>query len=746
MPIRAFLKICFLGSLSAVLFPILTSPQSPPASPPTQAGTQPSQTGQSGYVLKVTTRLVTVDVVATDAHGNPVRDLKPEDIQIFEEHKQQEKIEHFQFLERLKGAGLGESGAPVPASASVIPPTEISNQLPLEKLKIPPIVLLMDSLNTQTENQLLARANMIQLLRNLPSETPVAIFLLGSSLRVLQTFTSDPSLLRAALDQSVSGAMLTKNPALDTKSTSNYIQDATVGSGANQGLASQIGEIQNFEKEEYAMSLDLRAKETLNALAQIGQHLSGIPGRKILIWVSESFPISIAPDPATGNNPFAGAREYTDQVRAVANTLTDAQVAVYPVDIRGVKANEVLAASQSVSRPGGRLTGPAIGRQLNAEDMDLQQSQGTMMELAQDTGGKPCTNNDVSGCLVTALKDSSTYYELSFYPKNVNWDGRFHKITLKTSRSGVKLTYRRGFYALDASALAKKQAPEDHMRQACADQLPSTSIPLTVRPAPPGQAGEPQGGLHYLLLISATGLGAAKEGGSYDLNVRLADCEFAQKDTVFRFHEREMPKNVSGETYRIWQSAGIPFHVALMPAADTRRVRMVVLDVSSGLTGAIDIPVRAEEIAKAAAPVTPPAPVESTPYVELPDKVKGASQPKILASLTFHLGSAASGTLDWGGDALTYQEVSDMPLDKSAGAFSGYAFGGRFHCQEGHFVPVDSGDGEPVLHFTFHNHQGKMAVVDLKGDQPSYLGDLAVDPSAQALFDLVWKAAHCQQQ
>jgi hypothetical protein len=179
----------------------------------------------------------------------------------------------------------------------------------------------------------------------------------------------------------------------------------------------------------------------------------------------------------------------------------------------------------------------------------------------------------------------------------------------------------------------------------------------------------------------------------------------------------------------------------------------VVLDVSSGLTGAIDIPVRAEEIAKAAAPVKPPAPpvappvlAESTPYVELPDKMKGASQPKILASLTFHLGSAASGTLDWGGDALTYQEVGDMPLDKSAGAFSGYAFGGRFHCQEGHFVTVDSADGEPVLHFTFHNHQGKMAVVDLKGDQPSYLGDLAVDPSARALFDLVWKAAHCQQQ
>jgi hypothetical protein len=50
------------------------------------------------------------------------------------------------------------------------------------------------------------------------------------------------------------------------------------------------------------------------------------------------------------------------------------------------------------------------------------------------------------------------------------------------------------------------------------------------------------------------------------------------------------------------------------------------------------------------------------------------------------------------------------------------------------------------MRFTFHNHNGKMVVVDLKGEQPVYLGDLPVDPSAQPLFDQVWKANHCQEQ
>ena len=110
-----------------------------------------------------------------------------------------------------------------------------------------------------------------------------------------------------------------------------------------------------------------------------------------------------------------------------------------------------------------------------------------------------------------------------------------------------------------------------------------------------------------MVLISPAGLGAVQGDNSYSLNIRLADCEFAQKNTIFKFNERELTKTVSAEMFRSWQSTGIPEHVALMPAADTRRIRLVVLDVSSGLTGAIDIPVLPPEIEKATSPVPPPA-------------------------------------------------------------------------------------------------------------------------------------------
>jgi VWFA-related protein len=730
--------------LSALFVATRVASQSAPSEqtvPPAQARAQQAASTPSGYVLKMTTRLVTVDLIVTDSRGNPVRDLKPEELQVFEEKKAQQKIEHFEYFEKMKASGSA-------ASENRRPPGVLSNQLPLEQLKVPPTVLLMDSLNTESQNQQQGRMRMIQLLRTLPQDTPIAVFLLGSSLRILQGFTSDPGLLRAALDQAVTGNALIKNPQLDTENTSSHIQEITEGVGRNMGLTAQLGEVQNFEKEEYATSMDLRAKGTLGALAEIGQYLSGIPGRKNLIWVSESFPMSVVPDPDTGNDRFGGIREYADQVKAVANALTDAQVAVYPMDIRGVQANQVLSASQDAARPTSRISGPSVGGLLQTEDNDLVQSQGTMTDLAQGTGGRTCKNgNDLSGCVMAALKDSSSYYELSFYPQNVSWDGKFHKIQVKTTRPGVKLSYRRGYYAMDASSLAKKLPPEDHLRQACADQLPSTTISLTVQTLRPGESPNTQGGLQYLLLISSAGLASAQEGGSYNFNVKVAECEFAEKDATFRFNERDLPKTVSGDVYKSWQSTGIPYHLALTPSPDARRIRLAVLDVSSGLTGAIDIPVTAAEIAEAAAPAPPPPPPVSTaPYLELPDKVKGDSPPKVVASLTFHLGAAASGTLDWRGDSLLYQSAGDMPLDKAADGFSSYAFGGRFQCQNGHFVPVEAGDSEPTLRFTFHNRSGKLVVVDLKGDQPVYAGDLPVDPGAQSFFDQVWKSSHCRLQ
>ena len=66
--------------------------------------------------------------------------------------------------------------------------------------------------------------------------------------------------------------------------------------------------------------------------------------------------------------------------------------------------------------------------------------------------------NDLSGCVMTALKDSSSYYEMSFYPQNVKLGRQVSQDCREDSRPGVKLTYRRGYYALDAAFACEETA------------------------------------------------------------------------------------------------------------------------------------------------------------------------------------------------------------------------------------------------------------------------------------------------
>jgi hypothetical protein len=117
-------------------------------------------------------------------------------------------------------------------------------------------------------------------------------------------------------------------------------------------------------------------------------------------------------------------------------------------------------------------------------------------------------------------------------------------------------------------------------------------------------------------------------------------------------------------------------------------------------------------------------------------------QPRATGALTFNLPSGQSGTLDWNGDSLLYR--GDMPIGQSASAFFNYAFGARFHCQAGTLVPNDAAGGEPKLQVVVGNHDGKIATVDLKGEQPQYSGDLPVDPTARVFFDRVSRLTQCQ--
>jgi VWFA-related protein len=193
-------SVCLTLLLAGIAIIALGQQIAPPASAPdatnsTQTPAQPptsqpptNQTGNA-TVLRVQTRLVVVDVVALDHKGVPVTDLKAEDFTLREENTDQ-KIRTFSFQQ-----GIQPQAAAATLVAATLPPNRITN-MPRFKTNSALNILLLDGINTSNTNQIYMRDQMLRFLEKLPDGQPMAVFALGTKLRLLQDFTTDPALLK----------------------------------------------------------------------------------------------------------------------------------------------------------------------------------------------------------------------------------------------------------------------------------------------------------------------------------------------------------------------------------------------------------------------------------------------------------------------------------------------------------------------------------------------------------------------
>lgn len=698
--------------------------QNAPA-PSQKATAPPQQPTVAKQTIKTQTRLITVDVVVTDPHGAPVRGLKKEDFHIFEEHNREQHIAQFQFVDR-------SMNSPPPAAAPSA--TLFTNELSSDRT-LAPTVLLMDALNTEIENQMRVRQHMLSLLKTLPPTTPVAVFALAHTLHVVQSFTTDPKVLRAAIDKTLRSVPIEQNAQDDAESASNQALDFN---GGQETQATQA--LEDFEAMTYEAQMAIRVDETTDAMIQIAKYLGGFGGRKNLVWFSESFPIWIEPSSDFGDDAFAGSASYNDKVHAAAAALTDARVAVYPVDAKGLSVDQLYATNQNphINR---QNPGEGFGNQLSRQNTQHLDAQATMDNIAETTGGRTCKNtNDLSGCVQSALNDGSTYYELAYYPEGIAWDGRFHKITVRSDQHGLRLAYRRGYFATELKALAKGQKPEELLKQACMNPLPSTAITLTVQPIVAEQqtattAAAAQA--RYLLTVAPNALTFEPEEGVHHLGLQMAICEFDPKGSTFQFFSHDLSRPLADDVYKKLQENGIRniFDYAAKP--QDQRLRFAVLDVASGEIGSVDVPAHPHEFASIPGL---PASAPSSASAAAPEPKKPV---QIVTKFTFRAGNAVS-SLDWSGSSLSYH--GDVRIDQGAPAFFKSTYGAKFHCDSGKLVANDSAAGlVPNFLLNFQNPAGAGALVSLGGDAPAYSGTLPVDVSARAFFNYLWKLCHCQQ-
>jgi len=408
--------------------------------------------------IKVTTRLVIVDVVAHDRKGHAITDLEAADLRILEDGKEQ-PIRSFVFQRGVQLAGNAVQ------EAAALPANMVSNAR-----KFPPNaalnVVLLDSLNSNLLNQAYVRTEMVKFLEKLPQGQPVAIFTLGSKLHMVQDFTTDLT----ALKRVINAFKGQSSPLMQNPTGTSEVSMVPQGVAAQVLASTPLGmmmmqQIKAFEEESTADQNDVRIQYTFAALTSLGRMLSKYKGRKNLIWVSESIPMNIfatidSHNPVNSNfgqvpekARYNHDRHYGDQLAYLGSLLSDAQIAMYPIDARGLIGSPLYNVASNISGQGGSALGGLAMKAEGKQSEELFQSHAAMLDLADKTGGKAYYNrNDIDNALGDGIEDGSTYYMIGYYPQNKKWDGRFRKIEVKTRRQGINLRYRTGYFAVDRAA------------------------------------------------------------------------------------------------------------------------------------------------------------------------------------------------------------------------------------------------------------------------------------------------------
>ncbi|HEV2688522.1 MAG TPA: VWA domain-containing protein [Bryobacteraceae bacterium] len=538
-----------LPSVSGLLFSVFYLLQAQPANQPT---------------IRVTTRLVQVSVLVHDKKG-PVSDLKKEGFSLFDRGKEQ-KIAVF---------SVDSIDAP-PKGWPPVPPNLFSNRMRRADTPTSITVILFDGLNTRIQDQAYARKQILKFLDQIQPGDRVALYLLGSNLRILHDFTNDPDHLAKALAKyhgRISGELDAADPAP---------RDPTGNDDLDQFLQNADQTMSDF----YNVN---RATWTLDAMEVIAHHLASLPGRKNLIWVSGGFPFTLGlePEDFSLDNPNRERRTFSEETDRVARAMNDANIAIYPVDARGLMTDPAMSASNrgtAMTIPRGRNPTAAAPKIFHPPNID------TMQILAERSGGRAYYNtNDLTGAVRDAVNDGKVTYTLGFYPSSDDWDGKFHDIKVKVDRGGVDVRYRKGFVAYNEHAPTAKQL-KDELHNAVNSPLEATGIGVNARVDIVDQPKP--GSMRVVTQVDQTNFVLEQNNDHWVGKLEVLFVQYAPDGRVLNAEAQTLGMNLGKERYDDVQKRGLLYSKTVEPMADADHLRIVVMDHTSGHIGSLQIPIK----------------------------------------------------------------------------------------------------------------------------------------------------------
>jgi VWFA-related protein len=510
------------------------------------------QPPQEPPVFRGGTRLVQLDVVVRDKNGS-VKGLSKDDFVVFDcNGSARDSRDLLSLYKTCRGKQQpiqlfhGPVGAPSPATTVRTAPGTFANRTDSRGEPVTSAtVVLFDQLNTSFDHKEYLRGKAVKFLQSLGSDERVAVYSLGNNLHILQDFTDDPQKLIQSVTKLGSG--------LDVFPV--YAGDDSLATGDGPGRPG----IAAAERHVFA---DMYDQITLEAIKKIVQHLSGVPGRKNLVWLKETPQVALT-------------FEHTVKTLAL---LREANIAVYPVMVRSLKSSGVFSMGFASRRPPPM---PDLGIQKAARDLGASLG-GTGFDDAAD----------LAVAVRRAEEDSASVYTLGFYPSESDLDGKLHQLSVALSRSVTtkgrpELNYRTEY-------LASPQ-PEAPARNSLGDLLNSpldaTAIGLT---AAVTRDQLKSGDYHIAVTVNLADVQFRRQGdrwaGALQAALRLEFKTTSGGITATDPVIQTLPINLTEAELQAKRASGLAVDESVSAGGKSGSLRIVIQDTSNGAVGSLRVP------------------------------------------------------------------------------------------------------------------------------------------------------------
>ncbi len=531
-------------------------------------------------VVKITTNLIQVDVTVTDSKGRIVTDLKPEEIEIYENKKKQE-ITNFSFINaetKTVERQLAEKAAPKNKPLVPQPPLKLRPEQVRRTL-----ALVVDDLTLSFESM----SAVIKTLKKFVDEQMqpndlVAIVRTASGVGASQQFTSDKRQLRAVIDRIKwypgGKAGVTAFAAFSPGISKNIRPPSMIGKQPDEDVREAEDERQN--------------RFQLGSISAINYILKGmrrIPGRKSLVLFSDGF----------GFQRDAGVNsDVVTSLRELADLANRSAVIISTLDARGLQPLE-LTAEDNV----GEMSIQEVQTRLSGRRTELFVTQGSLDFLAKVTGGVSIKNrNDLTLGLERILYHQASYYLVGYQPDEKTFDPaklRFNWLDVKVTRPGVRVSFRSGFVnrrdVNNEGFTGKPVTPKAQIFEALLS--PFSAGEITVNLTPVFTDTENQGPyISSLIHVKASDLKFTDEPDGWKKSVfNIVVAAMGADGAVVDSVSREQIMRVKGPTYERLMRDGFVYTIPFpIKKPGPYQMRIVLRDAATAKIGSanqfIDVP------------------------------------------------------------------------------------------------------------------------------------------------------------